>query len=190
METLPASTNTTTILTRKKYASEGRCASCGEFAYPYHYCNKCRIRRNVMRVLRDFEKKGWVDVSIVDGKKTYKWNDTAPENKRKYTPESVAKMQLPRLKGKPMTDDLVAEVLLDVLTVNNTPLSMREIKRGFKSLKTIGRIVPESEQLVAEYKLIQQKKSNLSKSQRDGVLLRVDFLLKKGSITESQLTTI
>jgi hypothetical protein len=183
MENKPAK-----LPTRKKYTIEGRCASCGEFAYPYHYCHTCRIKRNVARCIRDFEKKGWVDVTIMDdGKKGYKWNNTAPEIVRKYTPESIAKMSLPRLKGKPMTENIIAEVILDVLNVNNTPLSTKEIERGFKSLKTIGKIIPESEQLVSEYKKIKAKESKLSKSQRDGVLLRIDFLLKKGAITQEQL---
>lgn len=36
--------------------------------------------------------------------------------------------------------------------------------------------------LVSEYKLIQQKKSSLSRSQRDSVVARVERLVKQGKI--------
>lgn len=44
------------------------------------------------------------------------------------------------------------------------------------------------EDLIAEYQLIQQKKSKLSRSQRDSVVSRYNYLVKRGSIVpvESQ----
>lgn len=175
---------------RTERIANGNCPSCGEWAYPYYYCKTCRIKRNISRVLNSFEKKGWVDIKLdpKTNKKSYKWNNTAPENiSKNYTPETMAKMSLPRLKGKPMTDEVVAQTILDVLGTNMMPLTTKEIQRGFKSLKTIGKVIPERESLIREYKLIKLKQSNLSKSQRDGVELRISFLLKHGTINESDL---
>ncbi len=174
---------------RQKRAREGNCPLCGDFAYPYYYCGKCRQKQNIFRILRSFEKKGWVDTDFKDGLKRWKWNNSAPVDRkyRKYSPESIAKMQLPRLKGKPLTDDLISECILKVLEENDVPMTDKEIQRGFKSLKTIGKIVPETQQLINEYKLIQEKKSCLSRRQRDGVEMRIQFMLKRGAITQSQL---
>lgn len=176
---------------QKQRIADGNCPSCGEWAYPYYYCKTCRIKRNVKRVLTSFEKKGWVDVKLdpKTNEKLYKWNDTAPESviNKNHSPEAVAKMQLPRLKGKPMTDTVVAQTILDILDKNQLPLTTKEIQKGFKSLKTIGKVIPERENLINEYKLIKLKQSKLSKSQRDGVELRIQFLCNRGMLNLDDL---
>lgn len=169
---------------------EGRCPQCGSFSYPFYLCNRHRIAQNLYRVLRDFEKRGWVE-TIRDefGKKTFKWRHGADigANIRKYSPESIAKMQLPRLNGKPMTDKVLQDAIIKVLEDNNVPLSQKEIEKGIKQLKTIGEVIPETDKLIEEYKLIEQKKSNLSKSQRNAVKYKINFLLQRKAITPESL---
>lgn len=175
----------------KQLRLEGKCPACGEFAFPYYYCHKCRITKNTYRVLKNFEKYGWVDIRVdpLTNKKLYRWNDKAPQKiSKNYSPESIAKMSLPRLSGKPMTEDFLNEIILDVLQTNNMPLTIREIERGVKSLKLSGKIIPETSYLVEEYKKVQLKSSQLSKNERNGVEIRVNFLLKRGVINQSQLT--
>jgi hypothetical protein len=182
-----------TLSRAQTLSKEGRCPECGEFCYPYYRCKTHTMLANIRRALRTFEKKGWVDVEYdpYDKRvKTFKWNNKAPLNskEKKYSPELIAKMSLPRLNGKPMTDKVIEECILKVLDVNNMPLTEKEINRGIKSMKTIGRVVPETEQLINEYKLIKQKSSKLSKNQRDAVEYRINFMLQRNAITQEQLT--
>jgi hypothetical protein len=175
----------------QKFKLEGRCQWCGKWSYPYSLCHEHRIKSNIIRVFRKYEKCGWVDVTIdkVDGQKIYKWNNTAPEKTRKYSPESIAKMSLPRLKGKPMTEEVIGKAILDVLNVKGFPMTEREINKGIKTLKTVGQIVPETEDLITEYNKIQRKESSLSRSQRNAVEMKISFLVKRGIVKEGQIKT-
>jgi hypothetical protein len=173
---------------RQQRIAEGLCPACGDFSYPYHYCFKCRCGQNIYRVMKKFEKDGLVEVSIVDGLKAWRWRKGYVRDElRKYSPETIAKMQLPRTNGKPMTDNIIQDAILKVLGENNIPMRESEIQRGIKLLKTIGRVIPEKENLIIEYKLIKQKKSSLPKSKRNAVEYRINFLLQRGAITEHQI---
>jgi hypothetical protein len=146
---------------------------------------------NIRRVVRKFEKNGWVDVQR-DPKdkrvKLFKWNNSAPEQlSRNYSPEAVAKMALPRLKGKPITEDVIGDAILEILNENQVPMTDKEIEKSFKSLKTNNKIIPITDDLIKEYKLIKLKQSTLSKSQRDAVHVRVKFLIGRGVISNQQL---
>lgn len=181
----------TTKERNQQRVKEGRCPQCGKWSYPYYLCHEHRITQNIYRVLRNFEKRGWVDIQIdTDGKKMFKWRPGADIGAkiRKYTPEAIAKMQLPRLEGKPMTDKVLEDAILKVIEENGIPMTEKEIEKGIKQLKTIGNVIPETENLIAEYKLIGQKKSNLSKSQRDAVKYKINFLLERKAITQESLT--
>lgn len=169
---------------------EGLCPTCGEWAYPYYLCHKHRIYQNAYRVLNQFEKKGWVDVERdTDGKKMFKWREGANLGKlRNYSPESVAKMQLPRMNGKPMNDKVITDAIVKVLEENGCPLTGNEINKGIKQLKTIGKVIPDTQNLISEYRLIEQKKSGLSKRQRDAVRYKINFLLERKAITKDQLS--
>lgn len=48
--------------------------------------------------------------------------------------------------------------------------------------ETAARVLKEYEELINEYRLIQEKKSTLSKSKRDWVSLRIRHLILKGHI--------
>lgn len=180
-------------LTRQqRLAKEGRCVDCGEFSYPYYKCYKHRITDNIRRVLRNFERLDLVEVTRDPSDKRlkmFKWKGKENARKfRKYTPEAIAKMSLPRLKGKPMTDDLIMKCITDVLDKHQMPLTEKEIMNGVKQMKTLGDvIVPDKESIMNEYKLIQQKKSKLSRSQRNAVEFRVNFLNKRGVIKDEEL---
>lgn len=182
----------TTKERNQQRVKEGRCPQCGAFSYPYYLCQHHRNYQCVYHALRTFVKRGWVEVDRdpIDNKKRYKWIPGSDVDRRirKYSPEYIAKMELPRLKGKPMTDKVLQDAILKVLEENNTPMTKKEIERGIKQLKTIGKIIPETENLIAEYKLIGQKKSNLSKSQRDAVKYKINFLLERKAITQESLT--
>lgn len=174
---------------QKQRVKEGLCPTCGKWSYPYYLCHEHRMMQNIYRVLRKFEKNGWVDVKIdSDGKKMFKWKaDARIGNMRKYSPEYIAKMQLPRLKGKPMTDKILEDVIVKVLEENGVPMNQKDIEKGIKQLKTIGKIIPDTDNLIAEYKLIQQRKSNLQRNQRFAVIYKIKFLLARNAITETQL---
>lgn len=173
---------------RQRLVSEGRCPDCGKWSYPYYYCTRCRMMRNLRRVLKKFEANGWVEVSMIDGEKAYKWKKGVNVGKlRKYSPEAIAKLRLPRLKNKPLTDKLIQDSIIEVITKNGMPLTMKEIQKGFKQLKTIGDVVPEVDDLIREYKLIKNKQSRLSRSKRDAVEFRINFLLKRGVIAQNNL---
>jgi hypothetical protein len=92
------------------------------------------------------------------------------------------------MNGKPMTEKVISDCIMQVLEVNRVPLTQKEIEKGIKMMKTIGKVIPETEGLVDEYRLIKQKKSRLSKSQRDSVEYKINFLLQRGVITEQQLS--
>jgi len=174
----------------KQRTIEGKCGHCGEWAYPYTLCKHCRYAANIRRCLNNFVKRGWCDISRnpKDNKKLYKWNNTAPEQiSRNYTPESIAKMSLPRLNGKPITEKVIGDAILKILEANGCPLTEKEIEKGFRSLKNSNKIIPEKESLISEYRLIQSKQSNLSRSQREAVNTRIKFLLERGVITNEQL---
>lgn len=51
--------------------------------------------------------------------------------------------------------------------------------------QTITRVLESYDYLINEYQLIQEKKSSLSKSQRDFVSLRIKHLISKGHIQVS-----
>lgn len=174
----------------QKFAREGRCARCGEFSYPYYLCGKHRAYQNISAVLRSFEKLGWVDVTRDEkNKKLYKWNNTAPPEvmKRRVSPKRLAELALPRMNGKPMTDELIQKCIVEVLEVKQYPMTKKEIESGIRSMKTIGKVLPERDEMINEYKLIKKKESRLSKSQRDAVEFRIGFLLKRGVINEQQI---
>lgn len=178
---------------KQRLAKEGRCPDCGEFSYPYYRCRECTMLANIRRVTRKFEKLGWIDVERDPNDKRvkiFKWNNSAPVDRkhRQYSPETIAKLSLPRLNGKPLTDEVLNDCIIKVLEVNQMPLTKKEIKRGVKSMKTIGKVVPEVDQLLAEYALIQAKQSKLSKSHRDAVQYRVNFLIKRGVINAAQIS--
>lgn len=182
-----------TLSRAQKLAREGRCPECGEFSYPYYRCKKHTMLSNIRRSLRVFEKKGWVDITYDKNDKRlkmFKWNNTAPLNakERKYSPETIAKMSLPRMNGKPLTDKVLEEAISKVLDANNCPMTKKEIHNGIKSMKTIGRVIPETDMLITEYNLIKQKKSNLSKSKRDAVEFKINFLIQRGVIKPEQLS--
>lgn len=172
----------------RQLAKEGRCPRCGEFSYPYYYCWTHRMYSNLNRVLRYFEKVGHVDVEIdpKDGKKRYKWKKGSKlsEKVRKHSPETVAMLRLPRLKGKPMTDKVIEDAIMKVLDAKQFAMTEKEINKGIRDLKTIGKVLPETEDLMREYRLIKEKKSNLSKKQRDAVEFKVQFLYDRGVIQQ------
>lgn len=175
---------------QKQRVKEGNCPRCGKFAYPFYLCHEHRIYQNVYRVLKNFEKRGWVEVlKDFDGKKIFKWRNGADIGAkiRKYSPEYIAKMQLPRLNGKPLTDKVLEDAIIKVLEVNDCPLSEKEIEKGIKQLKTIGNVIPETDNLIEEYKRIKLKNSALSRSQRNAVMYKINFLLQRNAITENQL---
>lgn len=178
------------ISRKKQLALEGRCPECGEWCFPYYQCSHHRMFKNIYRVLRKFEKAGWVDVTRdpKDNKKIYKWNNTAPKETRKYSPETIAKYNLPRLNGKPMTEDVLKEAILKILGDIGYPMYMEEIEKQFQNLKTLGKVIPETDELIAEYKLIQQKKSQLSRGKRDAVNFRIKFLMQRGVVNETQIS--
>ena len=113
----------------KQRTQEGKCGHCGEWAYPYTLCKPCRYAANVRRCLNDFVKRGWCDLSRdpKTNKKLYKWNNSVDPKMRKYTPESIVKMQLPRLNGKPITDKVLGDAILQILEANGVPLTEKEI---------------------------------------------------------------
>lgn len=63
----------------------------------------------------------------------------------------------------PLTDKVLEDAIIKVLEVNDCPLSEKEIEKGIKQLKTIGNVIPETDNLIEEYKRIKQKNSVLSK---------------------------
>lgn len=177
----------------QKFKLEGRCARCGVFSYPYYLCHDHRIMQNILTGIREFEKRGWFDVTRDSkNKKIYKWNHTAPPgiNNTKVSPKRLAELALPRMNGRPMTEKVLIECITEVLEVKQYPLTKKEINNGIKAMKTIGKVLPEREEMIEEYKLIQRKESKLSKSQRDAVEFRISFLLKRGVITSESLITV
>ena len=60
------------------------------------------------------------------------------------------------------------------------PILLTFKKRQPKIKAKIEQVTDDYNQLINEYQLIQQKKSNLSKSKRDEVIQRVSFLVMKG----------
>jgi hypothetical protein len=62
------------------------------------------------------------------------------------------------------------------------PIILPFRKRQPKIKAKIEQVTENYQSLIDEYKLIQEKKSKLSKSQRDEVLQRVSFLVMKGHI--------
>jgi len=173
---------------KEERIKEGLCPDCGTFSYPYYYCNTHRIIRNCNRVLKDFEDKGWVDVYTgKDGDKVFKLKENVDMDTKKYNPETVRKMQLPRLNGRPMDEDLLSECVTKVLEEHGYPLTEKEIEKGIRQLKTIGQVIPKTEELIREYKRIQNKDSDLSKTKRDAVEYKVNFLLERKVIDQSQL---
>jgi uncharacterized membrane protein len=62
------------------------------------------------------------------------------------------------------------------------PIILPFRKRQPKIKAKIEQVTENYQSLIDEYKLIQKKKSKLSKSQRDEVLQRVSFLVMKGHI--------
>lgn len=183
MEDKPVSKQTAK---KRKLAKEGRCPICGEFSYPYYYCSKHRLTQNLYRVLRKFEKLGLVDTDYKDGMKRWGWRKDAKisDKLRKHSPEAIAKMQLPRLNGKPMTDKVIEDSIMKVLETKQFAMTEKEINKGIRDLKTIGKVLPETEDLMREYRLIKEKKSNLSKKQRDAVEFKVQFLYDRGVIQQ------
>jgi hypothetical protein len=172
----------------RQLAKEGRCPRCGEFSYPYYYCYKHRIYSNVQRTLRYFEKLGHVDVDRdpIDNKKRYKWKSGSKLSKklREYSPETIATLRLPRMKGKPMNDKVIEDAIMKVLETKQFAMTEKEINKGIRDLKTIGKVLPETEDLLREYRLIKEKKSTLSKKQRDAVEFKVQFLYDRGVIQQ------
>lgn len=173
---------------QKQRIREGLCPRCGEWAYPYYLCDHHRITQNVQRVLNSFEKSGHVKV-IIDSEehKVYGWTNGTDPKIRKYSPETIAKMQLPRLNKRPMTNDIIQESIMEVLGLTGFPMTENEINEGIKQLKTIGKIIPNTQELINEFKLIKSKKSNMSKSQREAIQFKINFLLKRAAISADQL---
>ena len=62
------------------------------------------------------------------------------------------------------------------------PILLPFKKRQPKIKAKIEQVTEDYNELIKEYQLIQQKKSNLSKSKRDEVIKRVSFLVMKGHI--------
>ena len=59
---------------------------------------------------------------------------------------------------------------------------VKKAARDQQRKETFERLVSEYETLINEYRLIQEKKSTLSKSERDFVVLRIKHLVFKGHI--------
>lgn len=62
------------------------------------------------------------------------------------------------------------------------PLILPFKKRQPKIKAKIEQVTENYQSLIDEYRLIQEKKSKLSKSQRDEVIQKVSFLIMKGHI--------
>ncbi len=152
----------------KKFTQEGKCGHCGEWAYPYSLCHHCRIASNIRRCLNNFVKRGWCDVKRdpKDNKKLYKWNNSAPQEiSKNYSPEAIAKMSLPRLHGKPMTDKIIGDAIIEILKEQGIPLTEKEIEKNLKSLKTVNKVLPMTDELISEYKANSKKgKQTIQKS--------------------------
>ncbi len=58
----------------------------------------------------------------------------------------------------------------------------RKADRKQRQAQKIESIIEGHHELINEYRLIQEKKSTLSKSQRDFVVLRIHHLISKGHI--------
>ena len=65
------------------------------------------------------------------------------------------------------------------------PLILPFKKRQPKIKAKIEQVTENYQSLIDEYKLIQEKKSKLSKSQRDEVIQKISFLIMKGHIKAS-----
>lgn len=61
-----------------------------------------------------------------------------------------------------------------------SPKSVKETTEVIESLNS------QYQKLIDEYELIKQKKSTLSKSERDAVTVRIAFLISKGHIKVNQ----
>lgn len=166
----------------------GLCPDCGESSYPYYYCKKHRITRNINRVTKKLEEKGCLDVELDEnGEKLYTLKEGVEIESKNFSPKAIKKMQLPRLGGKPMTGNVVDSAILEVLDAHQTPLTLKEINLGVKQLKTAGRVIPDRANLINEFNLIQHERSTLSKAERDAVVFKINFLLQRKIITEKQL---
>lgn len=173
----------------KERVSEGLCPVCGDFSYPYYYCTKHRIKSNISRITRKLEKEGVLDVTFdKDGEKMMKIKDGFEfKDKRNYSASTIKKMQLPRLNGKPMDDNLILNVIHEVIIKNKIPLTEKEINDAIKQLKTNHKVIPVLDDLIYQYKSIQNKKSLLPKKSRMAIELRINFLLSIGRITKKDL---
>lgn len=60
--------------------------------------------------------------------------------------------------------------------------NQKRIEKRKRREETLQRVVGDYNKLIQEYRLIQEKKSTLSKSQRDFVILRIKHLIHKGHI--------
>lgn len=59
----------------------------------------------------------------------------------------------------------------------------KRLERKKAQKETTKRVLEEYKQLIHEYRLIQEKKSKLSRSQRDFVVLRINHLISKGHLS-------
>ena len=60
--------------------------------------------------------------------------------------------------------------------------NQKRIEKRKRREETLQKVVGNYNKLIQEYRLIQEKKSTLSKSQRDFVILRIKHLIHKGHI--------
>ncbi len=86
-----------------------------------------------------------------------------------------------------MTDKIIGDAIIEILKEQGIPLTEKEIEKNLKSLKTVNKVLPMTDELISEYKAIQRKESRLSKNQRDAVNIRIEFLLNRKVITQQQI---
>ncbi len=111
--------------------SLGLCTRCGKSAAPYSLCDSHRAYINVSRSLRKFLKLGIVKkennkyIFLLNYKSIPRFHNIKPNDRRK----------LSRINNKPIDEDILSNMLIEILQKENQPLSEAKILERYGTLK-------------------------------------------------------
>jgi len=115
---------------RQRLRSQGRCTRCGDPSLLYHDCQKCRTYKNIHRVVRKWIKDGLV---WKDKKGRIHGIEKVEFSNKKSNPV----WSMPRFGYKPLTSEMLGEVIISVLERNGKFMTTEDILKDLPKQKMI-----------------------------------------------------
>lgn len=118
---------------------KGLCPKCGEEAAPYYYCDRCRLRQKVSRLLNKGAKSGCLSKAQFDGDKrqnVWKLIDKSKIDEFSYNEVMPGDKRLqPRRNGIPIEDEEIENALIRAIGTSESGIKVEELNEAWGKMR-------------------------------------------------------